>query len=63
VRAAAAAPVVQTVPAVETAVETVVVESVVATETPAMAELSAKDQELLGRLGTGAHAVGDHPKS
>ncbi|MCX4746739.1 undecaprenyl/decaprenyl-phosphate alpha-N-acetylglucosaminyl 1-phosphate transferase [Kitasatospora sp. NBC_01287] len=31
-------------------------------EVPAMAELSARDQELLGRLGTGASAVGDHPK-
>ncbi|MDQ0310624.1 UDP-GlcNAc:undecaprenyl-phosphate GlcNAc-1-phosphate transferase [Kitasatospora herbaricolor] len=27
---------------------------------PAMAELSAKDKELLGRLGTGASAVGGH---
>jgi UDP-GlcNAc:undecaprenyl-phosphate GlcNAc-1-phosphate transferase len=33
----------------------------VESETPAMAELSADDQELLGRLGTGAHAVGSRP--
>lgn len=31
-------------------------------QTPAMAELSAKDQELLGRLGTGATAAGEHRK-
>ncbi|MCP2307590.1 MraY family glycosyltransferase [Kitasatospora paracochleata] len=29
-----------------------------APQTPAMAELSAEDKALLGRLGTGAHAVG-----
>ncbi|MER5637690.1 MraY family glycosyltransferase [Kitasatospora sp. NPDC002227] len=29
-------------------------------QAPAMAELSAEDKELLGRLGTGAHAVGSH---
>jgi hypothetical protein len=27
-----------------------------------MAELSAKDKELLGRLGTGASAVGGHER-
>ncbi|MDH6116342.1 MraY family glycosyltransferase [Kitasatospora sp. GAS204B] len=31
-------------------------------ELPAMAELSMNDQELLGRLGTGASAVGEHPQ-
>ncbi|MFI9270388.1 MraY family glycosyltransferase [Kitasatospora sp. NPDC052896] len=35
------------------------VTEVVTEEPPAMAELSAKDQELLGRLGTGASAAGD----
>ncbi|MFE0459811.1 MraY family glycosyltransferase [Kitasatospora sp. NPDC058965] len=39
------------------------VESVEAVPAEPMAELSARDQELLGRLGTGAHAVGDHPKN
>ncbi|MFE9422827.1 MraY family glycosyltransferase [Kitasatospora sp. NPDC006697] len=28
-----------------------------------MAELSAHDQELLGRMGTGAHAVGEHRRN
>jgi UDP-GlcNAc:undecaprenyl-phosphate GlcNAc-1-phosphate transferase len=32
-------------------------------EVEPMAELSVHDQELLGRMGTGAHAVGDHQKS
>ncbi|MDH6143354.1 UDP-GlcNAc:undecaprenyl-phosphate GlcNAc-1-phosphate transferase [Kitasatospora sp. GP30] len=38
-------------------------EAPVQAEQGAMAELSARDQELLGSLGTGAHAVGDRRQS
>lgn len=39
------------------------VQEVQEARTPAMAELSAEDKELLGRLGTGAHAVGGRRES